>query len=137
VSSSSSTALAVKYKTQVLSGLVAAYTQEVLKLLNDAEYKALPPSDQIAIQFELGHWYHRWFGLVPDPDKSSVDFDDYTTIPTSSEHPHAVASIRDGVISYFSDFIPVVRTNYGTFSEGSHFRPEYVDIAKTPHPNPM
>lgn len=132
----SPTALGVKYKNQVLSRLVAAYTEEFLKLLSDADYKALLPTDQITAQFELTHWYQRWFNLIPDPTKNSVDLDEYTEIPSIT--PHAVASMSGGIISFFSDFIPLshVPRNVSDY-QSSFFRPDYVDLTKTKHPEMM
>jgi len=126
-------ALAVKYKTQVLSRLVASYTDEFVKLLADTDYKALSPSDQIAAQFELNHWYQRWFGMVPEPSKCSVDADDYTDVPIGT--PHATYNFRDGIVSFFTENTP-----FGSFQGQFPYPdrgPPFVVHDKTPHPSPM
>jgi hypothetical protein len=76
-------ALTTAYKTKVLSRLVAAYTEELLKMLADEEYKKLSPELQVQAQNELSHWYQKWFHLVPSPHLSSVDQDDFETVDSS------------------------------------------------------
>jgi len=80
VSSLTIVALTTMYKTKIMSKLVAAYTEELLKMLVEEEYKKLSPDLQIQAQNELSHWYQKWFHLVPDPQTSSVDHDEYETV---------------------------------------------------------
>jgi len=98
-------ALTTTYKTKVLSRLVAAYTEELLKMLIDEEYKKLSPELQVQAQNELSHWYQKWFHQVPDPNVSSVDAENFETIDSNSI-PHL--TYRSNTYSYWSGLLHAI-----------------------------
>jgi hypothetical protein len=104
MSSSPVNALTTTYKTRVLSRLVAAYTEELLKMLVDDEYKKLSPEQQIQAQNELGHWYQKWFHMIPDPKVSSVDGDDFEHVD-QDRVPTVIYNQHNNTYSYWNTLI--------------------------------
>jgi len=100
MSSAIAVALTVAAKRKILKRLVEAYTEELMKMIAEAEYKSLAPEHQIQTQSELSHWYQRWFHMVPDPEKSSVDNEDSVVID-SSDLPVASFNPNTNTVSYW------------------------------------
>jgi hypothetical protein len=98
--------LATSYKVKILARLVKVFTEELASMIADAAFAALSPSEKMFAHSELTHWYQRWFHLIPPPATSSVEMDDFTEV-INWEIPSAVFCIREGVTSYYDDFIPV------------------------------
>lgn len=103
MSSLTAVALTVAVKRKILKRLVEAYTEELMKLIAETEYKNLAPENQIQAQNELSHWYQRWFHMVPDPEKSSVDNEDSVVIDID-DFPAANFNPATNTISYWSVF---------------------------------
>lgn len=102
-------------KNKILKRLAEVYTEELLKCIADAEYKNLAPEHQIAAQNELSHWYQKWFFLVPDPSKSSVDNEDAVLVDTS-EVPAVSYSPVTNTFSYWSHLVTNSMNSYQPYT---------------------